>query len=129
MDKEIIKVLRNRSFIDGKERTWISELTDKQLWDITIKVINREPLTEIAKDLKKRGWTKSESSVRSISQGISKYSNRIADVLIYAKEQVMVGAQQIHDRLGHLLGGCLGLSKLIPPCRIFENLEWAHSGE
>jgi len=73
MDKEIVKVLRNRSLVDGKEKTWISELTDKQLWDITIKVINREPLTDIAKDIKKRGWIKSESSVRSISQGIYKY--------------------------------------------------------
>jgi len=83
MDMEIVKTLRNRSFVDGKQKTWISELTDRQLWDIFIRLYNGESFTAIAKDIIKRRWIKSESSVKSISQGISKFKKRIDDILIF----------------------------------------------
>jgi hypothetical protein len=83
MDMEIVKTLRNRSVVDGKQKTWISELTDKQLWDIFIRLYNGESFTAIAKYIKKRKWIKSESSVKSISQGISKFKKRIDDILVF----------------------------------------------
>ncbi len=83
MDMEIVKTLRNRSVVDGKQKTWISELTDKQLWDIFIRLYNGESFTAIAEDIKKRRWIKSESSVKSISQGISKFKKRIDDILVF----------------------------------------------
>jgi hypothetical protein len=83
MDMEIVKTLRNRSFVDGKQKTWISNLTDRQLWDVFIKLYHGESLTAIAEDIEKRKWIKSESSVKSISQGISKFKKRIDDILVF----------------------------------------------
>jgi hypothetical protein len=83
MDNEIIKSLRNRCFIKGKQKTWISELTDKQLLTIFVKIKNGETNTEIARHLQKKLGVMSESSTRSVSQAISKFKKRVGDISLF----------------------------------------------
>ncbi len=80
MDSEIIKSLRNRSFIKGKQKTWVSELTDEQLWTIFLKIKNGETNMAIARHLQEKFGVMSESSTRSVSQAISKFKKRVSDI-------------------------------------------------
>ena len=41
-------------------------------------MISKRYLTTLAEDIEKRKWIKSESSVKSISQGISKFKKRLS---------------------------------------------------
>jgi hypothetical protein len=80
MDNEIIKSLRNRSFIKGKQKTWVSDLTDEQLWTIFVKIKNGETNTEIARHIQEKLGVMSESSMRSVAQAIGKFKKRVGDI-------------------------------------------------
>jgi hypothetical protein len=83
MDKEIIKSLRNRSFITGKQKTWISELSNAQLLTVFNKIKNGETNMAIARYVKEKLGVMSKSSTRSVSQAISKFKKRLGDISLY----------------------------------------------
>jgi hypothetical protein len=87
MDKEIIKSLRNRSFVKGKQKTFIFELTDKQLWQVFVKIKNGETNMAIARYLQEELGVMPESSTRSVSQAISKFKKRVGDISLFLTPQ------------------------------------------
>ena len=93
MDIEIIKSLRKRSFIRGKQKTWISDLTDEQLWMIFTMIKKGETNMAIARHLKEKFGVMSESPTRSVSQAISKFKKRVSDISLLPtpKEIVEIG--------------------------------------
>ena len=87
MDKETIKSLRSLSFIKGKQKTWISELTDEQLGTVFNKIKNGETNMAIARHLQEKLGVMSESSTRSVSQAISKFKKRVEDISLFLTPQ------------------------------------------
>jgi len=81
MKKEIIKQLMSLSRIRNKEKTWISDLSDDQIYDIYLKLRCGESLQAIAKHAKQVWKINTSSSIHSIAQGIGKYKKRISHLL------------------------------------------------
>jgi hypothetical protein len=82
MKKIILEQLREHSRVRGKEKTWISELTDDQRYELFLRLRNGESAKGIARFIQ-NGWgVNPEASVHSISQGILKFRKRIAHLLI-----------------------------------------------
>jgi hypothetical protein len=82
MKKQIIKQLRSLSRVDNKEKTWISELSDDQLYNIYSKLRCGESLQAIAKHMKQVWKIKPSSSIHSLAQGIGKFQRRIFHLLM-----------------------------------------------
>ena len=78
----ILKQLRDCSCVRGKQKTWISDLTDEQLYDLFLRFRNGENAKSIARLIQSAWGVNPESSVHSISQGVLKYQKRIAHLLI-----------------------------------------------
>lgn len=78
----IMQQLRERACVRGKERTWISTLTDEQLYQVFLRLRNGESSRAIAKDIQQRWKINPGSSVHSLAQGVSKYRRRIAHLLL-----------------------------------------------
>ncbi len=77
-----IEELRKKASVAGKERTWISGLTDDQIYEVFTRLKNGESAKSIAKHVREAWQINAQSSVHSISQGILKFSRRIAHLLI-----------------------------------------------
>jgi hypothetical protein len=89
MKKIIIEQLRERSRVRGKEKTWVSELTDDQLYELFLRLRNGENSKTIARYIQDAWGVNPESSVHSLGQGIGKFKRRIAHLLILSpKEEV-----------------------------------------
>ena len=82
MREYVIKQLRERSCVRGKQKTWISELADDQLYDLFLRLRNNETAKSIARHIQKAWGVLPESSVHSVSQGILKFKKRIAHLLL-----------------------------------------------
>lgn len=81
MRQFIVKQLRERSVVKGKQKTWVSERSDDQLYQLYLKLKNEEPALSIAQYAQKAWGVNPESTTHSISQGILKFRRRIADLL------------------------------------------------
>lgn len=81
MREHILQQLRERSFVHGKQRTWISELTDEQRYDLFLRLRNGETAKSIARFIQNDWGVNTETTVHSISQGILKFKKRIAHLL------------------------------------------------
>jgi len=77
-----LQQLRERSCVRGKQRTWISELTDEQHYDLFLRLRNGENAKSIARMIQTAWGVNPESSSHSVSQGILKFKKRIAHLLI-----------------------------------------------
>jgi hypothetical protein len=82
MKKDLVEQLRRFSFIPGKQKTWISELSDDQLYILFSKLRNGQKARSIASYVQKELKISPKSTVHSISQGILKYQKRIAHLLL-----------------------------------------------
>jgi hypothetical protein len=82
MREYILQQLRERSCVRGKQRTWISELTDEQHYDLFLRLRNGENAKSIARMIQTAWGVNPESSSHSVSQGILKFKKRIAHLLI-----------------------------------------------
>lgn len=82
MREYILKQLRDCSCIRGKQRTWISDLTDDQLYDLFLRLRNGENAKSIARLIQTAWGVNPKSSVHSISQGVLKFKKRITHLLI-----------------------------------------------
>jgi hypothetical protein len=81
MKNYIAQELRKRSVVVGKERTWISNLSDHELWQLYLKLRAGEPSRAVAKYIQERWKLKEKSQIHSIAQGITKFRKRIGDLL------------------------------------------------
>lgn len=81
MNERIIDQLRNAASVPGKEKTWISELTDQQLLEIYVKLKNGISAHNIAIYVRDSWKILTKSSPHSIAQGIIKFKKRIAHLL------------------------------------------------
>jgi hypothetical protein len=85
MKAEMIKTLRERSCVKGKQETWISGLSDKQLYSVFIKIKGGGSNRSIARYVKKYFLKDTKSSIHSLAQGVGKFKKRIADLLLPEK--------------------------------------------
>lgn len=81
MKKYIIKQLRERASVKGKEKTWVSECSDEQLYQLFQKLRVGESAKSIAQYVQKAWKVNPKSTVHSISQGVLKFRKRIEDLL------------------------------------------------
>ena len=82
MRKYVIKQLRQLSRVSGKQKTWVSQLSDDQLYEVFLRLRNRESAKSIARHVQKAWGVLPKSSIHSISQGILKFKRRIAHLLL-----------------------------------------------
>jgi hypothetical protein len=82
MRKYILQQLRERSCIRGKQKTWISDLTDDQLYGLFLMLRNGENAKSVARFTQNTWRVNIDSSVHSISQGVLKFKKRIAHILL-----------------------------------------------
>jgi hypothetical protein len=78
----LIKQLRKCSCVKGKQKTWVSELTDDQLYNLFLRIRNHESAKSIAQYIQKAWGISPKSTVHSISQGILKFKKRIAHLIL-----------------------------------------------
>jgi len=76
MKNKMIKQLRSLSHIRKKQKTWIYELSDNQLYDLFEMIKRGDSAKQIAKNIKGFWGIKPKSSVHSLSQGILKFKDR-----------------------------------------------------
>jgi hypothetical protein len=80
--KIVIEQLRERSRVRGKEKTWVYELSDDQLYELFLRLRNGENSKSIARHIQDAWGINPESSAHSLGQGIGKFKRRIAHLLI-----------------------------------------------
>jgi hypothetical protein len=78
----ILKQLRDRSCVKGKQRTWVSDLSDDQLYELFLRLRSGENAKTIARYIREAWGINPETTVHSISQGVLKFKKRIAHLLI-----------------------------------------------
>jgi hypothetical protein len=77
-----LQQLRDRSCVRGKMRTWVSGLSDAQLFAVFIRLRNGENSKSIARFVKEAWAVNPESSVHAVAQGLTKFKKRIAHLLV-----------------------------------------------
>ena len=83
MKRNIIEHLRRFSSVPGKEKTWVSELNDNQLFELFLKLKNGENARSIARHAQTVWKVARKSSIHSVSQGILKFKQRISHLLLF----------------------------------------------
>jgi hypothetical protein len=82
MREHILKQLRERSCVRGKQRTWVSDLTDEHLYELFLRLRSGENAKAIARFVQEGWGVNPETTVHSISQGVLKFKKRIAHLLV-----------------------------------------------
>ena len=82
MRQYIIQQLRQHSFVRKKQKTWVSALTDEQLYQLFLRLRSGESAKSIARYVQKSWGIKPNSSIHSISQGVLKFKRRVAHLLL-----------------------------------------------
>ena len=66
MREQVIEDLRDRASVRGKQKTWISELSDDQLYELFLKLRNQETAKSIARHIQQAWGVNPHSSSFSI---------------------------------------------------------------
>lgn len=82
MDSNLLRQLRELASVRGKQKTWVSELSDEQLHELYVRLRNGEAAKSIARHIQQVWKIRRKSSVHSLSQGILKYKGRIDHLLV-----------------------------------------------
>jgi hypothetical protein len=82
MNRIIIDQLRRFSSVPGKEKTWVSELSDEKLYELFLKLRSGESCRSIARHVQKVWKVCPKSSLHSVSQGVLKFKQRITHLLL-----------------------------------------------
>jgi hypothetical protein len=82
MRDHLIKQLRKHSSVKGKQKTWVSELSEDQLYGLFLRIRNQESAKSIAAYVQKAWGVNPKSTTHSISQGILKFKKRIAHLIL-----------------------------------------------
>jgi len=77
-----IKKLRECACVKNKMQTWVSELTDDQLYELFLRLRNEESAKSIASRVQKVWGIRPTSTIHSLSQGILKFKRRISHLLL-----------------------------------------------
>lgn len=85
--RNVIAELRKHASVPGKERTWISALSDEQLYQVYVMLRNQRTGQYIAKHVQSAWNLHPTKTPHSLSQGISKFKKRIAHLLIVPVEE------------------------------------------
>lgn len=88
MREYITKQLRERASVQKKQKTWISELSDEQLYRLYQRLRNGESAKSIAQYIQKAWKVNPESTTHSLSQGVLKFKRRIAHILLTPPENI-----------------------------------------
>ena len=83
MREYIIKQLRECASVRNKQKTWISELTDDQRYEIFLRLRGNHPAKQIARYVQNKWELLPDSTPHSVSQGILKFKRRIAHLLLH----------------------------------------------
>jgi hypothetical protein len=130
MKNFIINELRKCSTIPGKQKTWVSELSDEQLYQLYKRLLNGENAKSIARYVQKSWNVKPNSTVHSVSQGILKFRKRISLLLEESKSDSIVRNQPEYTELDspnrHILV-CSTFHSISKPDRSLSNLLKLHS--
>jgi hypothetical protein len=116
----ILRELRQRSAVAGKQRTWIADLSDDELWQIYLKLRAGESSRAVAKYIQERWKIKEKSETHSIAQGINKFRKRIADLLeLQLSEDPEEKQRKQEESLNELewSDGLLSLEKIVKLAR------------
>lgn len=81
MDSNLLRQLRESASVRGKQKTWVSELSDEQLHELYVRLRNGEAAKSVARRIQQVWKIRGKSSVHSLSQGILKYKGRIDHLL------------------------------------------------
>jgi hypothetical protein len=76
-----INKLRECACVKNKMQTWVSELTDDQLYELFLRLRNEESAKSIASRIQKVWGIRPTSTIHSLSQGILKFKRRISHLL------------------------------------------------
>ena len=82
MKETLIKNLRESCQVKNKQVTWISELSDDQIYELYLRLRSQESAKSIARHIQNNWGVKVSSTPHSISQGILKFKKRIAHLLV-----------------------------------------------
>lgn len=82
MKTYIIEQLKKNASVRGKQKTWVSELSDDQIYELFLRLRKDEAAKSIARYIQKAWKVNPGSSAHSISQGVLKYKKRIAHLLL-----------------------------------------------
>jgi hypothetical protein len=80
MEKEFIDKIRNCSKIKGKQKTWISELSDRQLVKLFLMVKRGQSAKSIAREIQIKWGVRKRSNIHSLSQAVLKFKQRTSDL-------------------------------------------------
>jgi hypothetical protein len=78
----VIEQLRKCSYVKGKQATWVSQLSDDEIYELFLRLRRGQSAKAIARHFQKVQGINPESTVHSISQGILKFRRRIAHLLL-----------------------------------------------
>ena len=104
MREHLIKNLCKHSCVHGKQKTWIPELNDDQLYEIFFRLRNNEPAKSIARHVQNNIHVQSQSSIHSISQGVLKFKYRISRLLITPHADSFSTSESYSDDLNDIEG-------------------------
>ncbi len=100
MKKFIIDELKKRSCVPGKQRTWISDLTDNQLYELYKRLQSGQKAKPIARWIQKKWGIRTNSSAHSLSQAVLKFRKRIESLIDSPYLEENKNTQQFTPDLG-----------------------------
>ncbi|MHB8109997.1 MAG: hypothetical protein ACYDHW_08190 [Syntrophorhabdaceae bacterium] len=89
---QLVKTLRDLSTIEKKQRTWISECSDDQLYQIFLLLRSGRSSRSIAIHIKEKWKMRPEANIHSLAQGISKFGKRV---------EALLGTSLVNDESTH----------------------------
>ena len=80
--EDVVTQLKEASCIRGKEKTWVSELSDENIYDLFLRLRVHETASSIARYAQTSWRIKPTSTIHSLAQSIAKFRTRISHLLI-----------------------------------------------
>jgi hypothetical protein len=102
MREHVIQVLKKFSCVPGKQKTWISELTNDQLYELFLRLRNGDDAKSISRYIQKAWGILPQSTPHAVSQGVNKFRRRIAHLLLPTSDLSLTthpGTENISDNL------------------------------
>lgn len=81
-EQDLVDRLKDFATVQGKQRTWVSFLSDAQLLELFLRLRNGEKSRLIARYAHDIWKINPSSTIHSLSQGITKFRKRIAHLLV-----------------------------------------------
>jgi len=114
MKKLIIKELKERACVKGKQKTWISQICDDRLLHLFERLRTGESARSIAKFAQEEWGINPGSEIHSLSQAILKFRRRVADLLEpETAEQTCRGLEEANINGDEDLDELTGLARLV----------------